>query len=81
MPQVHSEEEKITREALCRFFEWASRFRGEVQQRAKELAKSKDGLITSDLLNEAVRSACEELAREISTPVLDHHQGGGKHVA
>jgi len=70
MGRASSSNGGITRRAFHEFDRWAQRFGDTVRQRARALAtgKSTRGVITSDILAEAVREACEQFVSELKSP-------------
>ena len=69
--------ERITPEAFHGFRLWTQRFSRVVRERASLLASpgGTPGVITPQILVEAVRVACEHLAAEIDAP----DEGGWSH--
>ncbi len=59
--------DRITRQAFREFHVWTERFGQKVRERAAGLAHAGNTarVLTSDMLVEAVRAACEDLAAEI----------------
>ena len=67
---------RITREAAAAFQRWTARFADELYQSCVRLGDSREGLVDSDALSEAVRLTCIKLADEDSA--RDKDQSGGK---
>ena len=73
----------VSPDAFQQFHSWTRRFRSEFHERAIELAcdGKHTGLITSELLKEAVVLTCRYLADEISKTHGDEARYDGKDVA
>jgi hypothetical protein len=59
----------ITRTALQDYGDWTARFRSLLRKTAIELAESRGQpvVVTSEIIAEAVRLSCEELAAQAAT--------------